>query len=201
MASTKYDVASSALILIGANPVTSFANDDGASAEEQACYHLYQSVLDRWLSLYDWRFAMKEVQLSLNVTPPISAAWQYTYNVPAGFKKMRNVVLISSGHGIEYDRFENMVYCNYGSSNPIAGQFTYEPSPAFWPGYFVSLMESALANRFAFALAGKIDLKKDFASDTELEFRLAKSADSQQQTSRRFNMRGRGSIMEARRGG
>ena len=199
MASTKYDIASSALLLIGANPVTSFANDDAASAEEQACYHLYQSTLDQWLSAYDWRFAMKEIQLSLNVAAPVSGQWQYTYNVPSGFKRMRNVVLISGGKGIEYDRFENMVYCNYGSANPIAGQFTYEPSVPYWPGYFVTLMETALASRLSISLAGKIDMKKDFKDDLELYFRIAKSADSQQQTSRKFNQTGRGSIMEARR--
>lgn len=199
MASTKYDIASSALILCGADAVSSFSNTDASSAEEKVCYHLYQSTLDQWLSLYDWRFAMKEEQLSRNATAPVGGKWSASYNAPGGMKKLRNVVYVTSGQGLEYDRFENMIYTNVDAETAIAAHYTFEPSVPYWPGYFVALMEVALGKRFAFALAGKLDLKMDFDDDVEKFFRLAKAADSQSQTSRRLNLRGRGSILEARR--
>ena len=76
---------------------------------------------------------------------------------------------------------------------------TYEPPIAWWPGYFVQLVEVALAEKLAFAISGKLDLQAGLAKTTAEYFRLAKNADSRQQTSRRFKLSGRRSIMEVRR--
>lgn len=197
MASTKYDIASSALLLIGADGVASFSSATTASAEQKACHYLYQSCLDQWLSLYPWRFATKTVQLSRDGAAPTDTTWSASYAQPTGMKAMQNVHI--GGVGIPYDRFENKIMCDAGATSVVLGVHTYEPSVSYWPGYFVALMEVALANKFAFALAGKIDLKMNFEKDIEKFFRLAKNADSKQQTTRRLPLDGRGSIIQARR--
>jgi len=200
MALTKFDIASSALIMIGASPVASFTAPD--SAEQQACALLYQSCVDHWLSLYPWRFASRTTELSKRPESPPPTEWQSTYIAPSGFKAIQKVV---TGPGnihqpsLPFDRFENEIRTNYTGTEKLWCIHTYEPPISYWPGYFVQLIEYGLAHKLSFAISGKLDLQADLAKSVELYFRLAKNADSRQQTTRKLPLRGRGSIMEARR--
>jgi hypothetical protein len=196
MALTKYDVASAALVMIGAAPVASF--DAAGSAESVACFHLYQSSVNNWLSLHPWRFATRTVQMARVAAPPLTK-WQNAYQQPADLLAMQAIRLDANGSDIPYDRFENKVMCNAGDTQAVYCVYSYEPPVAWWPGYFVSLMELALALKFSFALSGKLDLRSELEEATATSFRYAKNADSRQQTSRRFKVHGRGSIIEARR--
>jgi hypothetical protein len=196
MALTKYDIASSALVMIGANPVASF--DAAGSTEQVACFHLYQTCVDHWISLFPWRFASKTTQLARDsIKPPTQ--WQASYVQPSGMKAMQAIRVDLDGNDIPYDRFENKIYCNAGDTQPVYCVHTYEPPIAWWPGYFVSLVEVAFAGKLSFALSGKLDLQKALSTATDDAFRFAKNADSRQQTSRRFKVTGRNSIMEFRR--
>lgn len=198
MASTKYDIASSALVLIGAEPVSSFGNTDSSTTEQKACYHLYQSCLDFWLSVHSWHFAEKTLELNREVAAPASPRWTAKYAKPSGMKKLI-AVLDAAGNPIEYVIEGEYILTNTAEGNSIYALYTYEPSVGLWPGYFVQLMEYGLASKLTFALSGKIDLKKDLSNDVQYQFRLAKSEDAKQQTAQRIRLDGRGSIMEARR--
>lgn len=196
MPTTKLEVASSALVMIGANAVSAFSAT--GTAEEIACHHLYQTCLDQWLSLFPWRFATKTAELSRDVTGPVTL-WSASYQQPADMKALQAVIVDTIGRAIPFDRFEDKIRCDAGSSQKVYAVYTYEPAVVRWPGYFVALMEVALANKLAFALASKLDLKADYEKDVEKFFRLAKNADSRQQTTRRLPTDGYGTILEARR--
>lgn len=198
MAATKYEVASTALVLIGAEPVSSFGNAEDSTAEQIICYHVYQSTLDQWLSLYPWRFATKTVQLSRVVDAPNVTEYSAAYTEPTGQKAIWNVT-DAHGNPQEYDRMDGQIRINWPADQNLYCEHTYEPAVSTWPGYFTALIETALANRFAFGLAGKIDLKKDVAGDVETFFRLAKNADARQQTAKKLPLRGRGTLIEGRR--
>jgi len=196
MALTRFDIASSALVMIGANPVSSFSSS--GSTEEIACHHLYQSCVDHWLSLYPWRFASRTRQLSRR-SPDPGTLWQAAYSVPEDFKAIQAVRTDRNGGDIEFDRFEDTIVCNAGVNQVVWCVHTCEPPTVWWPGYFVQLIEVALAGKLAFVMSAKLDLKLDLEKTVDTYFRLAKNADSRQQTSRRFKLTGRRSIMEARR--
>jgi hypothetical protein len=196
VALTKFEIASSAMIMIGANPVSSFSS--AGTAEEIACYHLYQSCIDHWLSLFPWRFASRTTQMNPGPPSP-EGKWQRAFVQPTGMKALQAITIDRSGHGIPFDRFENLILCNAGDTQAVYAVHTYEPPIAWWPGYFVALAEQALAAKFAFAMSAKLDLRVDLEKSVETYFRLAKNADSRQQTTRRFPVSGRRSIMEARR--
>lgn len=195
MSLTKFDIASSALMLIGANPVTDFG---GGSDEAQAAGQFFQSTADNWLSLYDWQFATTTVQLNrMSEEPP--NAWDAAYQQPADAIKIQNVKV--RDQNISFDRFKDKIHCDAQPTDEVFCDYTRRVEPAYWPPYFIELVQSALAKKFATVLAAKIDLKATFDSDMEIQFRLAKNADARQQTTKRINMSGRGSIIEARRGG
>jgi hypothetical protein len=204
MALTKFDIASAALVMIGAQPVASFGDDGSVLAEQVACHHLYQPTVDHWLSLYPWRFASRQTQMSrapANAEDPNKpVGWQAVYTVPRDMKALQGIRLNSDGRDILFDRFENRVYCNASETDAVYAVHTYEPPIAWWPGYFVQLIEAGLAHKLSFAITGKLDLALDLGKTVEGTFRLAKNADSRQQTTRRFKVSGPRSILSARRG-
>ena len=196
MALTKFDIASAALVMIGASPVSSFSSS--GSAEEIACFHLYQSCVDHWLSLHPWRFATRTTQLSRTLMPP-DTQWQAAYIEPPGMKALQAIRIGKHGGDLPFDRFENKVLIDATDTQEVWAVHTYEPPIAWWPGYFVQLIEIALAAKLSFAMSAKLDLKTSLANEIDTHFRFAKNADSRQQTSRRLKVTGRRSIMEARR--
>jgi hypothetical protein len=199
---TPYAIASSALVMLGANPVASFAAT--GTAETIACFYTWQPVVDHYLSLYPWRFASK-LALLARLTAHIDAEkpegrpglYPLAYALPSDLKKINKVIV--NDHPIQYDRERMSIMCDGAKDQRVFCEYIYEPPIAFWPGYFVSLIEAAMMHRLSFALSAKLDLKKDVRTDIEKLFLLARSADSQQQTSRKLRLTGRGSIMEARR--
>jgi len=62
MSVTKIDICAQALIMIGAQPITSF--EDGTT-EAIACANLYENTVRDQLSRYRWRFSVGQVQLSV----------------------------------------------------------------------------------------------------------------------------------------
>lgn len=193
MAITKFDLCSNALMLIGADTITDFA---GATSESTASSQFYQTTADNWLSLYDWQFATSTIQLSRLSTAPLNS-WDAAYSEPSGALKIQNVKV--NDENIDFDRFEGKIHCDALSSDLVYCDYTKSVDISTWPAYFVELIECALAKKFSTVLAAKIDFKTTFNTDLDTQFRLAKNADARQQTAKRLNMRGRGSIIAARR--
>lgn len=193
MAPTKFDICSTALRLIGAEAITDFS---GTSSESTTASQFYQPTVDNWLSLYDWQFATTTVQLARLSEAPESA-WDAAYSQPDGAIKIQNVKV--DDIPIAYDRFRDKIHCNAFVSDQVFCDYTWSIGCEYWPPYFTELVQMALAGKFAMALAAKLDFKTSFTGDIDTQFRLAKNADARQQTAKRVNMRGRGSIFEARR--
>lgn len=196
MALTKFEIASASLILCGAPPITTF--DVNGSTEQKICAYLWQSCIDHYLSLHSWRFATQTTQMSRVATPP-STKWQAAYIQPTGMKAMQAIRLNQSGTDIKYDRFENLILCDATETDVVYCVHTYEPPIAWWPGYFVHLIEIGFAIKLCFPLSAKLDLKDNLEKAEAVALRLAKSRDSQQQTTRKLKTTGRGTLMEARR--
>src|SRR6188768_55628 len=199
MALTKFEIASTALIMVGAQPVSSF---EGEGTEETVCRHLYQSTIDNLLSLFPWRFASRTTQLARDggsPDPMPGTLWRASYTAPPDARAIQALMTDVHGTPIPFDRFENKIFCNASETQAVWCTHTYEPPIAWWPGYFVAVAEITLAMRFSFPLAAKIDLETDFQKEFDTAFRYAKNADSRQQTTRKFRVDGRRSIMEARR--
>ena len=81
MATTKVDLASRALNLLGEKSITSF---DESTAPAAVASSLYETVVKAALSLHRWRFASKVVELSkLDETPVDESSWVYIHQLPA----------------------------------------------------------------------------------------------------------------------
>jgi len=196
MAIDKFTVASSALILVGAEPISSFTASEGE--EEQAAFYLYQSTLDAMLECYPWRFATKTTLLN-RISDAPDTIWDAAYQEPTGMKALQSVVRNDAGNDIPYDRHDGEILCDATETDEVYGVHTYEPAVVNWPGGFVKLMEFSLAMQFAVALSAKLDMMDAFQKNFDFWFRMAKSNDGKQQTTRKLRTMGRSSIIEARR--
>lgn len=195
VAQTKFDVASAALIMVGANAVTTF--NDSSSTESIACFQLYDATVNSLFELYPWRFATKTTQLSRLGTAP-NTIWSAAYNAPSDARRIQRLAINTLGNDIPFDRYEDEIHCDAGASEVVWCVHTYAPAPSQWPYYFTELCHFALARKFAITLPAKLDMAEVMQNQFDYQMRMAKHADSQQQTSRKFKTRGRGSIMEAR---
>lgn len=196
MASTKFEVCSAAFVMIGANPISSFSAT--GTAEQVAAYYLYQSTLDAMLSMNSWRFATKMTLLSRVGDAP-DTIWSAAYTEPDDLIAVQSVVVDTAGNDIPFDRFNGQILCDAASAAQVYAIHTYEPAVSTWPGYFVKLMELALADQFAVSLAAKLDMAKNLEGKTDRALRFAKNTDAKQQTTRRLRTMGRNTIIEARR--
>lgn len=190
---TKFDICSNALVQIGANSISDFS---GVSKESEVCGLIYDQTVKMWLSSYWWRFATKIGQLSRDVSAP-SALWSASYAQPGDMIALQSVSV--GDVNIPFDRYENKILCDASASDAVYATYTYAISETYWPAYFIELIEMALMHKLSFALPAKLDLKQIAKDDLEQQFRLAKSIDNRQQTSRKLPLGGRGSIMEYRR--
>ena len=67
MADSKFDICSRALVLVSANTITSF-NDN--NTESKVANQLYESTLKGHLTRARWRFASKQAVLSKSTVDP-----------------------------------------------------------------------------------------------------------------------------------
>ena len=78
MADTKVDICARALIMIGAQPISSF--DDG-STEALVASNIYENITQSILCRHRWRFSTEQQQLSLLAVAP-TGRYEYAYQLP-----------------------------------------------------------------------------------------------------------------------
>ena len=99
MATTKIDICSTALILIGATTITSFTDD---STEATVCNTIYEDVLKASLTRHRWRFASEQKQLSLLTATP-TGRFAYAYQLPTSPQLIQIFTLTVNDAVIPYE--------------------------------------------------------------------------------------------------
>ena len=182
MADSKFDICSRALVLVSANTITSF-NDN--NTESKVANQIYESTLKNLLTRCRWRFATKQQQLSRDTTPP-TARYDAKYPLPADALVINTVTI--SDNVITYDRYENEIYCDATSTDIVVADYTFRPNEADFPPYFTSALVFELASLFAGAIARNDSLSQLYQSRAVVAMAQAKSQDSQAQTTRRVEV-------------
>ena len=185
MATTDIDICARALIMIGAEPITSFA--DGTT-ESKIASNLYSDTIKNILSAYRWRFASKQTQLS-RLTDAPDAIWDSAYQLPSDILSLHKVIV--NDRTIKYDRYGDMVYCNAVSTDKVYADYTFydegATNPAIlFPAYFIYLAELTLASIFAFAVAQNSELAVALENKAGRQLAVARNIDSQQNTTKKF---------------
>ena len=142
-ADTALDICSRALILIGADPISSF--DDGTT-EATVAVNMYEDVARASLVNTRWRVSTNQAVLN-RLTEAPTGRFDAAYQLPTGWL-MTHVVTVND-FPIEYQTYGDKLFCNEDASASLVLDFTYRANEEDWPSYFTLAVEYELASIFA----------------------------------------------------
>ena len=186
MATTDIDICARALVMIGAEPITSFS--DGTT-ESKVASNLYTDTIKNLLSSYRWRFATKQSQLSRLAATP-DARWESAYQIPSDSLAIHGIFI--NDKAIKYDRYGDMVYCDATSTDVVYADYTFYDETAtnpaiFFPPYFIYTAELAMAAIFGFSVAQNTELSTVMEQKAARQLAYARAMDSQQNTTKKLS--------------
>ena len=169
-----------ALILIGAEPITSFDDD---TSEALIASNMYEDVARSNLTSTRWRFATNQSVLNRLSAAP-TGRFDAAYQLPAGTLLVHAVTV--NDFQIEYNVYGSKVFCDAAAADQLIADYTYRAEEQDWPSYFSICVEYAMAVVFATALARDQSLAALMDQQLQRALAKAKSIDSQQQTTRKL---------------
>jgi hypothetical protein len=179
-ANSGIDICSRALILIGADPITSF--DDG-STEALVSVNMYEDIARAALVNSRWRFATNQAVLNLLSDAP-TGRYNKAYQLPSDILMLHAVT--NEDSPIEYQIYGSKVYADTTDADVIIADYSFRAEEQSWPSYFTLAVEYALATVFATSIARDSTLGGLMQGQAERSMAKARSLDSQQQTARKL---------------
>ena len=180
-AQSAVDVCSRALILVGAEPITSF--DDGNN-EALIASNMYEDVARASLLNTRWRFSTNQAVLNRLSDVP-TGRFDAAYQLPSDWL-MTHVVTVNDTP-IEYQTYGDKLFCNEAASSELVLDFTYRANEQGWPSYFTIAVEYELASVFAVSLARDQSLAQLMTQQAATSMMRARNLDAQQQTTRKLS--------------
>tara|TARA_R110002020_G_scaffold182410_3_gene377825 strand:+ start:3250 stop:3843 length:594 start_codon:yes stop_codon:yes gene_type:complete len=177
-ADSAIDICSRALILIGANPITSF---DEGSTEALVAVNMYEDVARASLVNTRWRFATNQAVMNLLTDTP-TGRYDRAHQLPNDTLMVHSVTI--NDNLIDYQIYGDKVFSDTTTSDSLIIDYTFRANEENWPSYFVIAVEYALANIFATSIARDASLAQLMQSAGTQTMAKARSLDSQQQTTR-----------------
>ena len=179
MALNSIQLASRALIKIGATPIAGF---DEGTAESLVAATLYPSVRDALLSAHPWSFATAQRDLPRLVgTPP--ADFDHAYQLPPDFLRALSAGAAGRGRGLDYRIVERRLHTNAGT---VTLSYIFRPGESTFPPFFDQVLIARLAAEFCLPITESTARAEAMCKLAEGEFRQARLIDAQQDVPARF---------------
>tara|TARA_Y100001973_G_C5185028_1_gene327259 strand:+ start:106 stop:693 length:588 start_codon:yes stop_codon:yes gene_type:complete len=178
VADSSIDISSRALILIGAEPITSFT--DGTT-ESLVASNLYEDICRSALSNTRWRFATNQAVLN-RLTDAPTGRYDYAYQLPSD-TLIVHAVTVNDGQ-IEYQIYGDMIYADTSTQDTVIADYTFRATEENFPSYFTIALQYALASAFASSIARDSSLMNMMTQMADQAMLKARNIDSQQQTTR-----------------
>ena len=179
-ANTPVDLCSRALILIGAEPITSF--EDGTT-EALVSVNMYEDVIRTSLVNTRWRFATNQAVLNLITSEP-TGRYDRAYQLPSGYLMVHTATV--EDNIIDYQIYGDKLFADTSASDTVILDFTFRANELDFPSYFTIAVEYALAMVFATSVARDASLAALMEKQATSAMAKARSLDSQQQTTRKL---------------
>lgn len=179
-ADSSIDICARALILIGADPITSF--NDGTT-EALVSVNMYEDVARAALVNSRWRFATNQAILNLLSAAP-TGRYDRAYQLPNDLLMLHAVTV--QDLPIEYQIYGDKVYSDTDPTDVVIADYSYRAKEEDWPSYFTLAVEYALSVVFATSIARDASLASLMKTQANEAMAKARSLDSQQQTARKL---------------
>ena len=179
-ANSAIDIAARALTLIGANPISSFAD---ASTEATIANNMYEDVARASLCATRWRFATNQAELNALTAPP-TGRFDIAHQLPNNLLMLH--ALTVNDMLIQYSVYGDKVFSNTTANDVVVADYTFRASEVDWPSYFTLAVQFQLAAIFASSIARDDGLTQAMEQKAERLMAKARNLDSQQQTTRKL---------------
>tara|TARA_E500000318_G_scaffold39540_1_gene38099 strand:- start:1223 stop:1840 length:618 start_codon:yes stop_codon:yes gene_type:complete len=151
---TDVSICSQALLLLGANQITSFS--DG-SAPSSVCSVLYPRIKSQTLGMYHWSFTLTKTTLTRLVTTPTNV-YSYAYQLPSDmFLGVPRVVYastsLSAPNVTDYQIQGDQLFTN---EETVVVDYQKLVTEAAMPSYFVQLLIYQMAWHLAEPITDQI---------------------------------------------
>ena len=180
VASSGIDICSRALILIGANPITSFQD---ATTEANVAVNVYEDVARAALVNSRFRFATNQEKLPLLTSVP-TGRFDVAHQLPTDLLMLHAVTV--NDNPIEYSVYGDKVFSDSATTDELIADYTFRANEKTWPSYFTLAVEYSLAIIFATSIARDTSLATLMHTQAERMIAKARNLDSQQQTTRKL---------------
>lgn len=181
VANTDIDIATAALILIGAAPITSFTE---TSTEALVASNIYEDVIRSALCASRWRFAANQQELNRLSDAP-TGRFDLAYQLPSDLLMLH--ALTVNNNIIEYNVYGNLAYTNGSITDKVIADYSIRVGEEKFPSYFILAVEYALASAFAVSIARDDGLASVLENKAQQLMQQARTLDSQQQTTRKLS--------------
>lgn len=179
-ANSPIDICARALILIGADPITSFDED---TTEALVASNMYEDVARASLVNSRWRFATNQAVLNLLSAAP-TGRYDRAYQLPTDLLMLHAVTV--QDLPIEYQIYGDKIFADGDAADVLVADYTFRALEQNWPSYFTIAVEYALAVVFATSIARDPTLGSLMREQGRESMAKARSLDSQQQTARKL---------------
>ena len=179
-ANSAIDIASRALVLIGAEPITAFGS---SSTESLVATNMYEDTVRATLSSARWRFASEQAVLAAVGSDP-TRRFDKAHQLPANVLVLHAVTV--NDNLVNYTVYGDKVFSNVATADTVVADFTFRQVESEFPSYFSLALEYSLATIFATAIARSATLAKLMNEQSTLLMAKARNLDAQQQTTRKL---------------
>ena len=180
VANSAIDIASRALVLIGAEPITSF---DSSSTEALVATNMYEDTVRAMLSTARWRFATEQAVLNQLSDVP-TGRFDIAHQLPSNLLVLHGVTV--NDNLIEFTVYGDKVFSDTTSSDTLVADFTFRADEVNFPSYFSLALQYSLASIFATSIARDDRLMQMMETKANQLMAKARNIDAQQQTTRKL---------------
>ena len=180
-ANSAIDIASRALVLIGAEPITAFGS---SSTESLVATNMYEDTVRATLSSARWSFASEQAVLAAVGSDP-TGRFDKAHQLPTNVLVLHAVTV--NDNLVNYTVYGDKVFSNVATADTVVADFTFRQVESEFPSYFSLALEYTLATIFATAIARSSTLARLMNEQTTLLMAKARNLDAQQQTTRKLS--------------
>ena len=168
MALTAVQIASQALVRLGAMPISDFTEP---TLEARTAAALYPTLRDTLMAGHAWRFATAEAALAPAEAPPLDG-FAHAFRLPAGFL---NVLAVAGGRETDW-RIEGGVLHAHPAELRLA--YVFRAGEAEFPPWFADALAAGLAAAFCLPVTENASRAEALARLAEAALRRARRIDT-----------------------